>query len=725
MPQNQDATLLWTAIGLFMVTTVLSQWVQNRHQKSGQTKRRRRKENTACSIFNNQRNDDESDAEVDDNDDDDEVDDELRQLYRNRRLQDRLSYEDLSKSTPKGLSLSENASLDLATFLPSQEADCEADRAQRPMMTKNMPASKDESSPHMLSWSLGFPDHCRDNTNNNDKSQEPSEPTEWNRHLQQRRSTSQFHRLPLIDSSSSSTTTTLGKHRPFNDLQQQRHLESQHPNAYFDFHPKNRNWQHFEHYNEMDRKRHEEKAEQVAAAATAAASVAATANDKLLAIPTGSPTNDNGPSRSLRPDDKIESNVTNGNDNNNVDDDDDAESISSSSASSAEEQFVWTKHRHRSATNEPKFGAGSDNKDNETNEKTMKSQTEVPQKRSSSFSVSSSSRGTFGSMGPLHLVQRMLSMGSGEDYLRKKSETQAMTTIRTSSMGVHSRKLRAEYNARIMPEKVILVRHGQSMGNIDEVLYSTTPDNAMPLTDLGWEQARAAGKILKEKILAKGGTVHFIVSPYVRTVETFHGIASAWCDPDDDCFTGIESHDGKVKAWYERLMEQGLTWNEDSRLREQDFGNYQNPEVIKRAKEERQRFGAFYYRFPNGESASDVFDRVSTFLDSLWRSFEMNKSQNYVLVTHGIVLRVLLTRYFRYTIDQFNILANPRNCETVILGHAGEGKLDMEGRCALELEQDPETHETHVKGYKFHKRLRILPRNYIRKVKARISASEK
>ena len=283
------------------------------------------------------------------------------------------------------------------------------------------------------------------------------------------------------------------------------------------------------------------------------------------------------------------------------------------------------------------------------------------------------------------------------------------------------RALRTEYNAQIMPEKLVLIRHGQSMGNVDETFYATTPDNAMPLTDLGWEQARKAGTILKDKIITPGESVHFIVSPYVRTVETFHGIVSAWCDPESEEFASIQDHNRKVNAWYERLTELGLTWNEDSRIREQDFGNYQNPEQTRRAKEERHRFGAFYYRFQNGESGSDVYDRVSTFLDSLWRSFETNKSQNYVLVTHGIVLRVLMARYFRYTISQLNMLANPRNCEMVVLGHAGDGRLDLEGRCSLELEEDPTTRKSRVKGYKFHKRLRIFPKSQIRTVQFRIS----
>jgi broad specificity phosphatase PhoE len=102
----------------------------------------------------------------------------------------------------------------------------------------------------------------------------------------------------------------------------------------------------------------------------------------------------------------------------------------------------------------------------------------------------------------------------------------------------------------------------------------------------------------------------------------------------------------------------------------------------------------------------------------------MNRSRNYVLVTHGISIRVLLSRYFRYTIDQFNMLANPTNCEMVVLGHNDGGKLELEGRCALEMETNEEGGEQEI-NYKFHKRLRILPRSDIRKVRIRISPDDK
>lgn len=50
------------------------------------------------------------------------------------------------------------------------------------------------------------------------------------------------------------------------------------------------------------------------------------------------------------------------------------------------------------------------------------------------------------------------------------------------------------------PKRLILVRHGESEGNIDPLLYCRVPDNAMHLTELGYEQAVAAGKSIKKII---------------------------------------------------------------------------------------------------------------------------------------------------------------------------------------------------------------------------------
>lgn len=252
------------------------------------------------------------------------------------------------------------------------------------------------------------------------------------------------------------------------------------------------------------------------------------------------------------------------------------------------------------------------------------------------------------------------------------------------------------YNASILPRRLILVRHGQSAGNVMEDLYSKMPDNAVPLTDLGWKQAKLAGETLRESILSYDETVHFIISPYVRTMETFHGILSAWCDPDEHpSFRHMADTEERRQAWYSHLKNcHGITWHEDPRIREQDFGNYQNPQIIQQCKEERDKFGLFYYRFPHGESATDVYDRVSTFLDSLWRSFDTARSQNCILVTHGISIRVFLARYFRYSVDQFHELVNPNNCEMFVLEHDGSGMLRPAGRYELVRKRRSTTNST-------------------------------
>ena len=48
------------------------------------------------------------------------------------------------------------------------------------------------------------------------------------------------------------------------------------------------------------------------------------------------------------------------------------------------------------------------------------------------------------------------------------------------------------------PKRLILVRHGESEGNIDPSLYGHVPDNAMHLTALGYEQAVAAGHSIRK-----------------------------------------------------------------------------------------------------------------------------------------------------------------------------------------------------------------------------------
>ena len=110
---------------------------------------------------------------------------------------------------------------------------------------------------------------------------------------------------------------------------------------------------------------------------------------------------------------------------------------------------------------------------------------------------------------------------------------------------------------------------------------------------------------------------------------------------------------------------QSVQLSAEPRLREQDFGNFQNPMEMDLTLEERQKFGRFYFRFPDGEAGTDVFDRVSSFITFLFRTMGDKGDnavrtarsslpvQNYILVTHGLLMRIFCMCYLRWDPSEF------------------------------------------------------------------------
>ncbi|MCI25948.1 broad-range acid phosphatase DET1-like [Trifolium medium] len=143
----------------------------------------------------------------------------------------------------------------------------------------------------------------------------------------------------------------------------------------------------------------------------------------------------------------------------------------------------------------------------------------------------------------------------------------------------------------VLPKRIILMRHGESQGNLDTSAYTTTPDHSIQLTPQGIQQARLAGDNLRRVVSGEGCSpdwrLYFYVSPYARTRSTLRELGRSF---------------SKKRV---------IGVREESRVREQDFGNFQVQERMKIIKETRERFGRFFYRFPEGESAADVFDRIS------------------------------------------------------------------------------------------------------------------
>ena len=201
------------------------------------------------------------------------------------------------------------------------------------------------------------------------------------------------------------------------------------------------------------------------------------------------------------------------------------------------------------------------------------------------------------------------------------------------------------------PKRIILIRHGESEGNFDKNTYAEKQDYKLLLTAEGIRQASAAGNELKE--LLGDERIMFYISPLWRTRMTFENIAKAF-------------------------NTEKILWREDPRLREQEWGHFRDLKANLQIDMERDRFGTFYYRIPDGESCADVFDRVSDFLHSMYRDFEKEHyPENVVIVTHGMTMRMFLMRWFHWTVEEFESLRNPRNCQFIVMEQKESGRYEI------------------------------------------------
>ncbi|XP_065858336.1 phosphoglycerate mutase-like protein AT74 isoform X2 [Euphorbia lathyris] len=211
------------------------------------------------------------------------------------------------------------------------------------------------------------------------------------------------------------------------------------------------------------------------------------------------------------------------------------------------------------------------------------------------------------------------------------------------------------------PRRIILVRHGESEGNVDETVYTRVADPKIELTKKGRGQAIECGGEIREMIEKDGADdwkVYFYVSPYKRTLQTLQNLARP----------------------FERRRIAGV--REEPRLREQDFGNFQDREKMRVEKTLRILYGRFFYRFPNGESAADVYDRITGFRETLKADIDIGRFQppgerspnvNLVIVSHGLTLRVFLMRWYKWTVKQYEGLYNFGNGRMLVMekGHGG------------------------------------------------------
>ncbi len=222
------------------------------------------------------------------------------------------------------------------------------------------------------------------------------------------------------------------------------------------------------------------------------------------------------------------------------------------------------------------------------------------------------------------------------------------------------------------PERLWLVRHGQSHGNVardaaHEAGLATIDiairDVDVPLSELGFRQAEAAGRWFAS--LAPDERPEVILSsPYVRARQS----AEAMCKAG-----ALAGGPGRTIV--------------DERLREREFGVFDRLTTIgirEKFPEEaahRKRLGKFYHRPPGGESWADVILRLRSMLNTINLHY---CDRRVLVVCHQVV--VLCMRYILEELDEAQILEIDRQADILNCGIcAYDFEPDSDGLCVPKL----------------------------------------
>lgn len=213
---------------------------------------------------------------------------------------------------------------------------------------------------------------------------------------------------------------------------------------------------------------------------------------------------------------------------------------------------------------------------------------------------------------------------------------------------------------------IFLVRHGESLGNIDRSIHLTTADHAIPLSSNGKHQARQAGvkifnwfneKYIDEidlypatlnyawHMLSKEN-VRLWTSPYKRTRQTAKGIIAATYNLIADTKESI------LLAEQQFGLFDGLSSDQLKEKFPEEQAHYQKNEDFE---------GRFWARMPLGESRFDVAVRIHQFFGTIQRDKDKHNIENLIIVGHGTVIRAFIMMWCHLPYEWFNEEPNPKN----------------------------------------------------------------
>ncbi len=187
------------------------------------------------------------------------------------------------------------------------------------------------------------------------------------------------------------------------------------------------------------------------------------------------------------------------------------------------------------------------------------------------------------------------------------------------------------------PKKIFVMRHAESLEDIDKTAYERIADEDMPLSDRGRTQVLEKLPFFIQEI---GNCQHLQIfaSPSHRVTETAETIAS------------LTPPQLRRSIVVEPL------------IAKQNWGNVT---IHNRSSIEKERYlaGVLRYRFPGGESGAEVLHRTDLFTQKLRAAASSKRRECFLIITHGFEFRVILKTMLGWSEEYFESLAHPRNCE--------------------------------------------------------------
>jgi len=188
-----------------------------------------------------------------------------------------------------------------------------------------------------------------------------------------------------------------------------------------------------------------------------------------------------------------------------------------------------------------------------------------------------------------------------------------------------------------------ICRHAKSKQNSGCLDIRSIGDHRIPLADGAEEEAMKVGRENAEFLRTKGTL--FYRSPYLRVRQTMDNILIG---------ANLMSEAGEplVRVY------------EDPQLREVEHG-YKD---IDEQEPLREIHGWFYYRYEGGESPADCYDRCASFIESMMQQVRRKDGTKQVFIcTHGLAARVLVMRFLYLSVEQFESIKNPLNCDIITI----------------------------------------------------------